>query len=86
MVGLDPVVGVVLGVVHGRRDELIENPRIGGCLVRRHLDRDCPKRECPGEERARRSHVSPDRQPHVDDLPELIDRPVQVYPRPLTLT
>ena len=33
MVGLDSVVGVLLGAVQGLRRQLVEHPQVAGCLV-----------------------------------------------------
>ena len=81
VVGLDPVVGVPLDVVPGRRPQLVEDPRVGGCPVgddlgRRHTGGG----PGPLEEPAGRLAVPPRGRVHVDDLPELVDRPVQVHP------
>ena len=71
-----------LVVVQGSRDELVKDSRVGRSPVRGHLDRhdrDCD-RECPGEERPSGGQVAPAGQPDVDDLPILVDRPVEVGP------
>jgi len=86
MVGFDRVVRILLGVVHGGRDEFVEGPRIGRCPVCDYLHRHRPGGQRPGEERPRGTQIAPGRQPDVDDLPVLVDRPVQVRHRPLTLT
>jgi hypothetical protein len=81
VVGFDPVVGVALDVMPGRGQRLIEDSRVGRCLVgddlhRRHTGRDPrPLKEPPG-----RLGVPPGRRVHVDDLPELVDRTVEVHP------
>src|SRR4051812_21100161 len=36
--------------------------------------------QCPGEEAPSRATISPRGHKHVDDLPELVDRPVDVAP------
>ena len=80
MVCLDRVVGVLLGVVHCGRDELVEDPWIRGRLVRGDLNGLDSGGKCPGEERPSGSQVTPGGQPYVDDLPILVDRPLQVRP------
>src|SRR5215211_8715649 len=38
MVGLDPVVGVLLGSMPRCRQQLLQHDRVGGCSVRDHLN------------------------------------------------
>ena len=81
MVGLDPVVGVLLSAMPGRRQQLLQHDRVGRRLIRDHLDRsdlgraDGPLQEPPGGAR-----VATRSDEHVDDPAELIDRAVQVAP------
>jgi uncharacterized membrane protein YgcG len=77
----DAVVGVSLGVVPGRRPQPVEDAREGGCTVGDDLRRDDTGGH-PGalEEPAGRLGVPACRRVHVDDLPVLVDRPVQVDP------
>jgi len=80
VVCFDSVVGVLLRVMQGGRDELVEDSRVGRRPVRGHLNRHRPGGERSGEERPGGDQVASGGQPHVDDLPVLVDRPVQVRP------
>jgi len=80
MVCFDSVVRVLLGVMPGGRDKLVKDPWVGRCPVRRHLDRHHCGGQCPVEKRPRSGQISSGGQQHVDDLPVLVDRPVQVRP------
>jgi hypothetical protein len=60
--------------------QLVEDPQVERRSVRDDLDRDAPGCERPAEEPARCGQVTLAGQPHVDDLPMLVDRPVQVCP------
>jgi len=80
MVGFDSVVTVLLGHVRGCRDQVGQHPQVGAGLVGGHLDRHRPVEEGAGEEAVGGGGVPLFRQQHVDDLPVLVDRPVQVPP------
>jgi len=81
VVGFDRIVGEPFDVMPGRRDQLVEHPRVDRGGVGDHLARDdLQHRECPGEEPAGRSGVTVGRDQHVDDLPVLINRPIDVPP------
>jgi hypothetical protein len=76
VVSLDRIIGVLLHVVPGGRDELVEHARVdrggvGDHLTGYHLQR----RERPAEEPPGRIGVAARRYQHVDDLPVLVDRP-----------
>jgi hypothetical protein len=82
MVGLDPVVGVLVGAMpckwqllqHGR----VDRRPIGGDLDGPDLGRaDGPLKEPPGSR-----GISPSGDEHVDDLPELVDRTADIAPPP----
>jgi hypothetical protein len=81
VVGFDPVVFIPLDVVPRRRDQLVEDSWLDGCLVGDYLDR-CKGRRAqrPVEEPAGRVGVAPVRYQDVDDLPMLVDRPVDATP------
>ena len=80
VVGLDPVVRVGHGDVLGGGQQLVEHPRVGGGPVGGHFRRRGGAGQRPGEEPPGRLLVPFRRQQHVDDLAELVDRPVQVPP------
>ena len=80
MVGLDPVVRVAHRDVLGGGHQLVEHPRVGGGPVGGHLRRRDGPGERPGEEPPGRFLVPFRRQQHVDDLAELVDRPIEVTP------
>jgi hypothetical protein len=77
---LDWVVRVALDSVQRGGDQLVEDPRIGGCPVSGDLGRDRCEAQRAGKEPAGRAQVTPRGQQHVDDLAILVDRPVQVRP------
>jgi hypothetical protein len=67
--------------VPGRRQQLIEDHWVGRRPVGDDLDRHRHGRsDGPFEEPTRRRHIPPRSHEHVDDLPELVDRPVDVAP------
>ena len=80
MISLDPVVAVLLGHVPGRGQQVIQHPQVDRCLVGGHLHRTRRLPQRPDEEPARRGGIALRRGEHVDDLPELVHRPVQVTP------
>lgn len=80
VVSLDRVVRVWLDDVERRRNLLIEDPRICGCSVGRHLDRTYPDRQRPGEGGPGCRQVAAGREHDVDDLTVVVDRPVQLRP------
>jgi hypothetical protein len=83
MVGLEPIVRVLIGTVPGRWRHLVEHRRIHRRLVGDDLDRGHLRRaDCAVEEPTSRRGVPPRGDEHVDDLPELVDRPVDVTPLP----
>ncbi len=81
VISFDAVVGVLLGAVPRRRQQLVEHGGVGRCLVGDHL-RGRNRRGVDGafEEPSRRRHIPPWRDEHVDDLPELVDGAVDVAP------
>jgi len=83
MVGLDPVVGVLLGSVPRRWQQLLQYDRVGRCEVGDNLDRrDFGGGDAVLEELVSSVGVSPCRDEHVDDLAGLVDRTVHVAPPP----
>jgi hypothetical protein len=81
VVALHPIVGVPVGTVPGRRQQVLQQGRvhrrlIGGDLGRRDLRRI----DRPFEEALGRLHVAPPGDIDVDDLPELVDGPIHVVP------
>ncbi len=64
----------------GGGQQLVEHPRVRPGPVDAHLDRRGGAGERPGEEPSGRLLVPVRRHQHVDDLAELVDRPVQVTP------
>jgi hypothetical protein len=81
MVGLNPVVGVLLGVVPRRRQQLFQDDWVGRRLIGHDLARHGPGRaDSSVEESTGRPQIAPWRDEDVDDLPTLIDRTVDVAP------
>jgi hypothetical protein len=80
MVGFDPIVRVLLGVVERGRHELLNDREQGPGPVGHDLSRFVVVAERSGEEPSRGPGVSPCRDVDVDDLAVLVDRPVDVAP------
>ena len=80
VVGLDPVVRVGHGDVLGGGQELVAHPRVRPGPVGGHFRRRGGAGQRPGEEPAGRFLVPLWRHQHVDDLAELVDRPIKVTP------
>ena len=77
----DTVVAIPIGVMPRHRQQVIEHRRIRRCPVGCDLYRRDPRRaDGVLEEPAGRRGVSPCGDQHVDDLPELVDRSVDVPP------
>ena len=76
MVCFDRVVCVVLCRVQGAGDQLVQDTGVDRCPVCGDLDLHGAGRVCLDEEDAGGGQVAPGGQPHVDDLPVLVDRPV----------
>ena len=81
MVSLDPVVGVPLGAVPRRWEQLLQHHRIG----RRSVGDDSDplylgRAEGPLEEPVSRHSVLPRGDQQVNDLTELVDRTVDIAP------
>ena len=80
MICFDPVVRVLLGHMRSGRDQVAENPQVCAALSVGHLHGRVLVAESAFEEPAGRRGVPLFGQQHVDDLPELVDRPIQVPP------
>jgi len=81
VVALDSVVGVLLGAVPRRWQQLLDQHQVGRCSVGDDLHgRDLRRADRPLEEPAGRPRVPPHGDEHVDDLAELVDRSVHVPP------
>jgi hypothetical protein len=81
VVGLDVIVGVLIGAVPRRREQLLQRDRVGRRLVGDDLHgRDLGCGDGPLEEAAGGLGVAPRGDEHVDDLAELVDRAVDVAP------
>ena len=87
VVAFDAVVGVLVGPMPRRRQQVIEHRRIRRCPVGGDLDRHDPRRvDHSLKEPTGSRRVPPWRDEHVDDLAELVDRAVDVRQRPATFT
>src|SRR5215216_5785269 len=83
VVAFDAVVGVLVGPMPRRRQQVIEHWRIRRCPVGYDLDRRDPRRaDRPLKEPAGSRRVPPWRDEYVDDLAELVDRAIDVAPLP----
>jgi hypothetical protein len=81
VVGFDPVVRVPLNVMPRRRHQLLEHPRVDGCGIGDHLGRpDLQRGQRTLEEPASSPAVATGRHVHVDDLPVLVDGPIDIAP------
>jgi hypothetical protein len=83
MVALDPVVGVLVGAMPCRWQQLLQHGGVGRRLIGGDLDgRDLGRVDGLVEEPTGGLGVSARGDEHVDDLPELVDRAVDVSPLP----
>ena len=82
MISVDRVVRILLGDVADVGHQLIDHPRVGGDAVGDDLGRGRPVLKGAGEESPDGRQVSLLGDQHVDHLPELVDRPVQINPPP----
>jgi hypothetical protein len=81
VVAFDLVVGVAVGLMPRRRQQLVEYDRVGRCSVGNNLDRhDLRRADRPFEEPAGSPGVTLGGDKDIDDLSELVDRPVHVAP------
>src|SRR5256885_5624314 len=78
--GFDRVVFVLLGDMTGARHQLVEYPRVGGRVISGDLGRRRPVVQGAGEESPGGRQVPLLGDQHVDDLPELVDGPVEIHP------
>jgi hypothetical protein len=85
VIGFDRVVGVLLHDVPRLGHELVEHTRVSRGPVGGHLGRPSRRVQCPGEEPAGCRHIPLRRREDINDLPVLVDRPVQVHPLPSDL-
>jgi len=76
------VVRVPLSSMQGRGNQLIEDPRAGRGAAGRCLGRDRAGAQRAGGEAPGGAPVTPGRQRHIDDLPVLVNRPVEIGPMP----
>jgi len=83
MVALDAVVGVLLGSMPRRWEQLVQDGRVHRRLIGDDLSRrDLRRTDRPFEEAMGCVGVAPPGDEYVDDLPELVDGPVDVAPLP----
>jgi hypothetical protein len=82
VIRFDGIIGVLLRDVAGGRKKFIEHAGIGRCPVRTYFGRMWTVLQGTGEEPAGGRQISFLGYQHVDDLPDLVDRPVQIDPPP----
>jgi hypothetical protein len=79
VIGFDPIVAVLLGVMPGTRGQLIDDLRVDRRLVGDELNGGKPGGvQRPGEEVASSRQITLCRDQHIDNLADLIDGSVQV--------
>ncbi len=78
MIGLAAVVAVPLGHVRCHREEVVQHPQVRSSLISGDFRSLRAVDQRAGEESAAGGGVSMLGQRDVDDLPELVDRPVQI--------
>ena len=82
VVSLDPVVGILGGVVQCGRQEVRDHADQGVGPVSGDLSRLTVRADRIGEECCRRSQITLLGHEHVDDLPVLVNGPIDVPPGP----
>jgi hypothetical protein len=80
MIGFDRVVGVLLHHMACLGHQLVEHPRVGRGPVGGHLGGSLCRVQGLGEEPSGGRQVPLRGGHNVDDLPVLVDRPVQIHP------
>ena len=80
VIGFDWIISVSLGDMAGGRHQLVEYPRVGGRVISGDLNWGRPVFQGTGEESPGGHHVPLLGDQHVDDLPVLVDGPVQIDP------
>src|ERR687894_817398 len=80
MIRLDRIIPVLLHDMAYGRQQLIEHPRISRCPVGAHLAWARAVLKSSGEELAGGRLIPVLRHQHINDLPELVDRAVEVDP------
>ena len=82
MIGLDRIIRILLHDMARRGQQLIEHPQVGRGPVGIHLARPWAVLKGSGEEPVGGYPVPLGRHQHVNDLPELVDRAVEIDPPP----
>jgi hypothetical protein len=85
VIGFNWVVGVLLHHVPRLGHDLVEHPRVRRGPVGGHLGGPPGCVQRPGKEPSGRRQIPLRRGENIDDLPVLVDRPVQVHPLPSDL-
>jgi hypothetical protein len=80
VIGLNSVVGVPLGAVPGRLEQVVQHRQVGQGSVGDDLNRSDLGRSDGPFEKARAAAASRCGHEHIDDLAELVDRPIDVAP------
>jgi hypothetical protein len=80
VISFNHIIRILLEDMQGRRQELIEYPKVGRCPVGGHLGWACAVLKCLGEEPTGGRPIPFLCGEDVDDLAELVDRSVQVNP------
>src|SRR5919206_1731297 len=78
VIGFDRVSSVLLSDMGGGRHQLVEHPRVGGRVISGDLNRRRPVFQGTGKESPGGRQVPLLGDQHIDDLPELIDGPVEI--------
>jgi hypothetical protein len=85
VIGSNRVVGVLLHDVARLGHELVDHTRVRRGPIGGHLGRPSRRAQGPGKELAGSRQIPLRRGQDIDDLPMLVDRPVQVHPLPSNL-
>jgi hypothetical protein len=87
VIRFNPVVGIPIGAMPRRRQQLLQHDRVGARVVGDDLHRgDLRRDERPLEEPAGSGRIAPWGDEHVDDLAELVDGTVDAPPPSATFT
>ena len=82
VIGFDRIISVLLGDMASGGHQLVEYPRVGGRVISGDINRGRPVFQGAGEESPGGRQIPLLGDQHIEDLPVLVDDPVQIHPPP----